>query len=279
MVNGIRLHVTDAPACAAHPAAVPLVLLHDLGGGAEDWAGHLPPLASARRVLAPCLRGFGLSDRPTGVLTLPTYADDLHGLLDEFELPCVHVLGLALGGAVALQAAVDRPERFASLTLVNTQASCELDEWRGAPLTLYRIGMGGPRGLNRMARLLARRCYPTAKQAPQRRRMVEQHRRNDAPSCLAALQALAGWSVEARLGDLSMPALVIASEHGLVVDPRRAEAMAHALPRARFERVADAHHRLPFDDPDRLHALLMPFLEAVDRERLLAVEDTSISGT
>lgn len=97
----------------------PVVLLHDFGARLESWSPLADSLARNFRVIVPDLRGFGQSSKPA---TASGYGhhwvDDVVGLLDQLGKPTAHVIGHSLGGAVAINLALDHPARVASLTLV-----------------------------------------------------------------------------------------------------------------------------------------------------------------
>lgn len=108
---------------AGDPDADPFLFLHGWGLSPRCYADGICRLTAAGvRVIAPCLPGFGGSDGPPlNGIHLPAYAHRIGRLLDVLgvEHP-VFVAGHSFGGGIALQLAVDRPERVRSLTLVNS---------------------------------------------------------------------------------------------------------------------------------------------------------------
>lgn len=109
-VNGTRIFYEVAG------RGEPVVLIH---GGQLDsrmWDGEFALLSKEFRVLRYDVRGYGGSPRPEGL----TYSDasDLNALLDYVGMPKAHLVGLSLGGRIALDFAPIHPERVASLTLV-----------------------------------------------------------------------------------------------------------------------------------------------------------------
>jgi pimeloyl-ACP methyl ester carboxylesterase len=97
-----------------------LLLVHgNLSNGAV-WREQLALLPPGIRGIAPDLRGFGRSEAAPIDATrgVRDFADDLVALLDALDLDAVHVAGHSLGGGVALQLALDHPERVRSLALV-----------------------------------------------------------------------------------------------------------------------------------------------------------------
>ena len=112
----LKLHVTelgDGP---------PVVLLHGFPEFWYGWHAIMPKLAAAGyRVIAPDLRGYNKSDKPTAVsdYALETLASDVPALLDALGLPSVALVGHDWGGAVAWTAAMNHPERVARLVVMN----------------------------------------------------------------------------------------------------------------------------------------------------------------
>ncbi len=107
--NGIGLHVAEA-------GEGPLVLMvHGFPESWYSWRHQLPALAEAGyRVIAPDLRGYGDSDRPTEVedYGIRPLTDDLLGLVDEAGREKATIVGHDWGAPVAWNAALMRPEQF-----------------------------------------------------------------------------------------------------------------------------------------------------------------------
>ncbi|MEM6639125.1 MAG: alpha/beta hydrolase [Pseudomonadota bacterium] len=237
----------------------PLVLLHSLGGSAGDWSEHMTALASRYRVIAPSLRGFGDSQKPDGPMTIMQYADDVIGVLDELNIVRAHVLGHSMGGAVALQLAVAYPERLNSLIVINSQASFQLRDWRRYLVVLMRFLAGGSPDMARLSRFLARRVFPEDHQRDLRAKMQDRFSRNDHRAWRAAIDALAGWSVEDLVDKVATPTLVVAGEHD-VTPVEQARAFADRLPQGELHVVPNSGHATPFDQQDTVIKLVFGFL-------------------
>ncbi|WP_277542658.1 alpha/beta fold hydrolase [Haloarcula laminariae] len=90
----------------------PVVLLHGgrIDGARVSWPPVIERLAPDYRVLAPDLLGYGESDLPPGPYSIPRHAGVVADVLDELALGPVTLVGLSLGGGVAMQVALDRPD-------------------------------------------------------------------------------------------------------------------------------------------------------------------------
>ena len=97
-----------------------LVLLHGIGGNKRNWHDNLPALAAHWHTVAWDARGYGESDDYEGPLAFTDYADDLARVLDRFGAAKAHILGLSMGGRIAMDFAERYPQRLLSLTLCDT---------------------------------------------------------------------------------------------------------------------------------------------------------------
>ena len=106
---------------AVSGAGPSVVMLHGIGRSLEDWSEQHELLADRFRVYSVDLAGFGGSEPLTEPSTLPALAGFVEGFLDAVGVADpVHLVGNSLGGAVAMQVAVQAPHRVASLVLVDS---------------------------------------------------------------------------------------------------------------------------------------------------------------
>ena len=108
----IALHY-DA-SCGREPA---ILLIHELGGSSASFAALSALLAPHRRVIAPDLRGAGLSEKPPALFSIDDCADDLAALLTALGIESCEVLGAALGCYVGLKLALRHPRLVRRLTV------------------------------------------------------------------------------------------------------------------------------------------------------------------
>ena len=99
---------------------VPLLLIHGLGYARWGWEPVVEPLARSFDVILFDNRGIGESDAPEGPYTTAQMADDAVQVLDEAGVERAHVVGTSLGGMVAQELALGRPERVEKLVLACT---------------------------------------------------------------------------------------------------------------------------------------------------------------
>ena len=103
-------------------AGDPVVMIHGVGGWAENWREVMTPITeTGRRAIAVDLPGFGESDAPGRVSHFGPrrafYPAFVRALFDELDIASAHLVGNSMGGAVAFMSAVTMPDRVRSLTL------------------------------------------------------------------------------------------------------------------------------------------------------------------
>ena len=167
-VDGAAMRVMEAG------SGDPLLFLHGWGLTPRAYADGVTRLVGAGvRVIAPALPGFGGSDGPPlRKVDLPAYGRRIGRLLDvlEVEHP-VFVAGHSFGGGVAIQLAVERPERVRALTLVNSVGGApgrgsglEDSSWVG--WALGTVGELSPRTLLHAVPSMARDFVPNVLRRP-----------------------------------------------------------------------------------------------------------------
>ena len=121
--DGNRIDYLDLDCRTGRDAdADPIVLLHGLGCTWRVWSRQIPALAMQRRVVAVNCRGSGASDAGPPGVRIPDMAADVHALLEQLGISRAAVMGLSMGGMVALQHALDFPDDLSRLLVVGSTA-------------------------------------------------------------------------------------------------------------------------------------------------------------
>ena len=170
--------------------------------------------------------------------------------------PC-HIIGHSLGGMVGLQLALDFPETVRSLSVVNSSAVGR-GPWIRSFLVRSVIRLAGMRAF---ARLNAKLHLPDESQAPLRERFIETMGSCPAGGYLAAQDAIDAFDLSNRLGEISCPVLVVHSDQDVIpLEDKRL--IAGKVPRGRLATIERSRHIVVWDQPERLNAVLLEFLDA-----------------
>lgn len=252
-VNGIDLHYT------VEGTGEPVLLIHGLGSSGADWELQLPVLSPNNRVLAIDLRGHGASDKPAGPYSIAMFAEDVGAFIEHLGIAPCHVVGLSLGGITALELAASRPDLVRSAVIVNAGPEFIPRTFKARAMVWQRRMLVRLAPLEKMGRVIADRTLPGDEHSDLRDRVVSVIAANDKAAYLASMKAIIGWSVSDRLGQISSPILVVASE----LDYTSVEAKQPIIDEAQNARmvvVEGARHLLPVERPDEFNDILVEFL-------------------
>jgi pimeloyl-ACP methyl ester carboxylesterase len=258
-----------------------LVLLH--GGGVDSahfsWEPMWPDLVASGPVLAPDLPGFGAT--PLGAVSpsVRGYRDWLLAFLDAAGVERAILVGLSLGGAVALDAALTAPDRVAGLVLLSPYGISPHTPW--GRLGWVMVHIPGLEWLTsaalRHSRIAVRRSLAVLLRRPGSltdETIVEVQQLLRAPDAGAAWQQFqrdevrwAGPRTDLRpmLGELRSPTLLACAEHDLIAESD-VRAAAARIPNAKFVLVAGAGHALPRDAPADIAAEIIKLRREIDSD-------------
>jgi len=259
--NGGCLHYEDYEAVS--PGGAPVVLLHGLGSCGDDWPLQVQALTDRRRVLTLDLPGHGRSTPLPGRVRIADFAAAVLRLLEVRREPAVHLVGLSLGGAVALQLAADAPQRVLSLTAVNTFARLRpAEHGLGRGLTRLRLLLFAP--MDRVGEWVALGLFPREDQAGLRRLAAQRLTSNRRRTYLRSIAAVLRFDLRARLGEIVCPTLVVAGDRDRTVPLAAKLEIQAGIRGARFQIVGDSGHATPLDAPQAFNTLLLGFLDEVE---------------
>ena len=151
VVDGLPVRYLEAGPRDEKPGgeANTIVLVHGLGGSAENWTLVLRGLSRGRRVLAVDLAGFGRTPQPAEGMRFSVLARYLARTLEALGVEHAAVAGNSLGGAVAIRYAAEHPEKVEHLFLLDSAGLLEgvppvlEPEDRAAAQELWDATVGG----------------------------------------------------------------------------------------------------------------------------------------
>jgi pimeloyl-ACP methyl ester carboxylesterase len=260
----------------------PLLALHGLGGTKGSFLPTVAALSGRYRVIAVDLPGFGDSDKPIGAsYDARFFARAVIALLDALQLDCAHLIGNSLGGRIALEVALQYPDRVDRLALL-----CPSLAWRRerpwAPLVrLMQPKLGlvqiAPRPL---VAAIVHRLIPSADEGWTAAGVDEFLRAYLTPAGRAAFYAAARhiyleephgedgfWT---RLRGLQADALFVWGRRDRLVPIAFARHVADALPHARQVEL-DCGHVPQVERPRQTHDAVGEFLGEAAPVRAAAV--------
>ena len=120
----------------------PVILLHGIGGFAEEWARVVPKLVSSHRVVVPDLPGLGRSRLGNATLDASSVVEWLRLLIDQTCDEPPTLVGHSLGGGIAARCAIAHPDKIRRIVL---EDSASLGRFRPSPGLVTAIVRFGAR--------------------------------------------------------------------------------------------------------------------------------------
>lgn len=259
-INGTNIYYevhgnTSAPA---------LIFLHGLGSSAQDWEKQLEAFTPDYHVVLIDMRGHGQSDKPRSTYSISGFASDVIAVMDHLNIPQAHIVGLSMGGMIAFQLAVDHPTRLTSMVIVNSAPAVVPRTFKDRMGVWMRFLIVRVMGMQKMGETLAPRLFPDADLEFERQSFIQRWAQNDQSAYLNAMNAIVGWSVEERIGSISIPTLILtaAQDYTPVASKEEYIAKMKAAP-VSLKVIDNAHHALSVERPAAFNAAVKEFLASV----------------
>jgi pimeloyl-ACP methyl ester carboxylesterase len=265
-LRGVRLHVNDTGT-----SGTAVAFSHGLFWDSRLFAPQIEALAPTHRCIAWDHRGQGRSEVTESGYDMDTLADDAIALFEHLDSGPVHLVGLSMGGFVAMRVALARPDLVKSLVLLDTSADPEpeanlpryrllrrLAGWFGLRPVIGRVMpiLFGKTFLNDPDRAKERECY--------RRRLLGNHK-------VGILRAIDGVlsrrGVRDRLHALRVPTLVVVGCEDVATPPGKARALAGLIRGAQLVEIPGAGHTSTLEAPREVNAVITEFITGVDSGR------------
>jgi aminoacrylate hydrolase len=232
--------------CETHgPAdAPPVILSPGLGGSAAYWAPNLDALAQAHRVILYDHRGTGRSDRALQPnLRVDDMADDVLALMDGLGIGKASLVGHAAGGVIGLSLALRAPERLDRLVVVNGFSMPDPHFLRCFETRLALLHGSGVAAFVRAQPIF---LYPARWISENSARLDAEEAGHvahfqGAGNVEARIAALSAFDIDARLGEIRTPTLLIAAEDDMLVPASCSERLANGLASATLVPVLGGH--------------------------------------
>jgi 3-oxoadipate enol-lactonase len=245
---------------AVQGQGAPVLLSHALGLDLSMWNGFAATLAATHQVARYDHRGQGGSAVPPGPYTMDQLVDDAARLIREWGQGPVVFIGLSMGGMVGQGLAIRHPELVKALVLSNTTSRYPE---AAAATWAERIAAVRSGGMAAVAEAVVERFLHAGFRAahPQVVHAIgEQLLRADPAGYIASCQAVAAVDWQGALPGVRCPTLVIAGALDVGATPAMGQAIADAIPGARFEALADASHLSVVEAPQAWEQAVGRFL-------------------
>jgi pimeloyl-ACP methyl ester carboxylesterase len=250
----------EGPAC---------VFVHGVGLNRRIWTGQVEPFAHSHQVITYDLIGHGGSDTVRGPLTLADFAAQLLALLDALGLRRVHLVGHSLGALIAIEFALQYPDRVAAFVAMNavfhrSEAQRQAVAERASRLEQGEAGNLADATINRWF------GDPVPDRlAPHADRVRDMLMKTGAEGYAVAyrLFAEADTAHAGRLAGLRPPVLFMTGSDDPNSTPDMSSAMAEQCPDAELAIIDGERHMMLMTAPEAVNARILRFFEDVRQRK------------
>ena len=264
LINGYRMHYE------VHGHGQPLVMVHGGLGGGEGCAAtvehHADGLSKGFRLIFYDRRSAGRSETPSSGYGLESQVRDLSSLLEKLGVTRTHVLGSSAGGPIAARFALDHPSMVDCLILVNTMSYASEPERqaRQRELDALLANQAAHGKAVSVEKALEARQPALRESDPVR---FDELRRVNLEQFDGLAQSLRGYlaigdSIESRLGELTMPTMIVHGEADSRIPVACANSLHQGIPGSELHIIPGAEHGLMTNEAERMQALILQFLHS-----------------
>ena len=257
VLNGARIHYERTG------SGMPVVMLHAGVADRRMWEPQVTAFAEHFEVIRPDRRGFGLSDLPAEPWSP---VDDLLSLLDQLSLKPAHLVGCSVGAMLAIDFALDHPERVSKLVLVgpgisggnfgqkhpelwaDVKAADDAHDLNAINQAEMKLWLAGPRRSVDQIGLDLRRLFLD---------MNGTSLKNDFDS--APEKDLEPPAID-RLGEISAPTLVVVGDEDAAPIFDATEVLMAKVKGVRKAVIHDAAHLPNLEHPEEFNRIVLDFL-------------------
>jgi pimeloyl-ACP methyl ester carboxylesterase len=256
IINGIEIDYRD------EGAGVPVIFIHAFPLNQRMWDDQVSRLRDHFRAISLDLRGFGGTDAPHGPYSIDEMAADVRGLMTALEIDRAVLVGLSMGGYIALAFFRNHPEAVRGLVLADTRAGADTQEARERRLSsAMKAEREGSRaiGEDMIPLLLGQTTIETRPSVVEKvRTMIE----GNSPQGIAGAQRAMAERRDSSnmLSVIDVPVLIVVGSEDTLTPVAKAERMQNGIRGALLRIIDDAGHLSNLEQPEEFNAALIDFI-------------------
>lgn len=241
-----------------------LLLVSGLSGGTWSWYKQVPFFEAYFQTITFDNRGAGRSSMPAGPYSIKQLAADAACLLDHLELGKVFLLGLSMGGMIAQELALLKPDRIKAMVLGCTHCGGSL---RVPPSQQVLGTLMNNEGLDQ-AQIIDKNLplFFSSDCRKNRPQVVESYRKVQIEAPLqpeyafhAQLQAIGNFACCDRLDQIHIPTLILTGTEDVLVPPQNAHLLAERISNSKLVEFSGAGHAIHAECADLLNRTSLDF--------------------
>lgn len=260
-INGTNIYYVEG----GNPAAISVIFIHGFPFSHAIWQSQLEALGHDYHAVAYDFRGLGKSDLGDGQYTVEGHVDDLLALLDFLEIDKAVIVGLSMGGYIALRALERNPERFLGVALCDTQSKADDNAGkikRAAGAKAVKQDGAAP-----LAESFVEAVFTPASiqnEVPEVDFIKDIISANDPVAIAGNFIAMAARTdTTESLAAIAVPTLILVGEEDTLTTPAAARDMHTRIKGSQLHVVPHAAHMSNLENPEFFNARLLEFLSTI----------------
>lgn len=249
---------------------MPVILLHGIIDSWKSFQLVLPHLPGNLHVYALTQRGHGLSSKPNSGYTTRDFAADVAAFMEQKGIAKAIVVGHSMGGANAMQFAVDYPGKVAQLVIVSSDpyfnSNGSVSEFSQFVASIQ------PAGYDTFVEQFQTSTLNVTIDSSFLRTMIEEGRKMPLPTFKSAWQGLMNTDLREPIKKIRVPVMICWGERdGFCLRPGQ-DLMRANLPNATLKIYEGTGHSLHWEQPERFAKDLVTFIRGSEELALLECE-------
>ncbi len=240
-----------------------VIFLHGIGGNRRNWEDQVQSFSAHYHAVAWDARGYGDSDDYEGPLDFRSYADDVVRVLDHFGAKRAHIVGLSMGGRIAMDLVARHGSRVGTLTLCDTHKGFAdfSDEKKKAFIASRKEPLLAGKEPKDIAEPVARTLVGPNATPEAFNRLVDSMTRLHKESYIKSIEASVMMDVRSDLGAIAVPTHVVVGSEDRLTTVDMAKGLAAEIPGAELSVIDDAGHLANIEKPAEFDAVVLAFLK------------------
>ncbi len=240
----------------------PVVFIHGFPLNKNIWRSQMEGLSDKLRVITLDLRGFGESQATNDEYSMDLFAFDIANFFDHLNIIAPVLVGLSMGGYIALAFCQKYAKWLSGLCLVSTRATPDTEEGKANRDKLASIAKD--QGIEALVNLLISKMVSptTLKNKPELLQELKTIMLNSSlEGVIGSLQAMKNRpDYSSILPYLNLPTLIIHGKDDVLASVAESEKMAQMIPESRLEVISDAGHMVNMEQPESFNSILSDFI-------------------
>ncbi len=259
IINGAAIFCAEA----GRKSSPAVTFIHGFPFSHRMWEPQLDATAQEFHAIAFDLRGHGESEIGDGQYTIEMHVDDLLGLLDHLDVRKTAVVGLSMGGYIALRALERNPDRFSAAVFCDTRSEADSNESklkRAAVIASVKRTGSAAYAESMVKDLLSPETFETN---PAAVHLIRGIIAATPPLSIAgtSLALASRTDTTASLGRIRVPVLLMGGERDVLTPPSVLRSMHEHIPGSEFFIVPHAGHVSNLENPVFFNEKLLAFLK------------------